>query len=235
MDYNIIFVDLETGGYNFQKNSITNIALVGYDGEKICFEVDTLVKPYQYKVFQHQSDGPICIVSKENSWISKYYSATLHKELVCEESALNYTGLTLEKLEKEGMDGETLYKELCVIFKDFKRGKKLPLLCGHNVDEFDKAFLEFLFTINGDNLYDYVSKHFIDTLWLSRFLLGSELVDNHKLETLCNYFNINLSDAHGALADTKSTMELYLKLQEFGKNTEIKIGEGKQQYRQFQL
>ena len=62
--------------------------------------------------------------------------------MVCEESALNYTGLTLEKLEKEGMDGETLYKELCVIFKDFKRGKKLPLLCGHNVDEFDKAFLE---------------------------------------------------------------------------------------------
>lgn len=50
----------------------------------------------------------------------------------------------------------------------------------------------------------------IDTLKLAKRLISDS--DNHKLETLCDYFAIPRSKGHRALDDSRQTAELYFKI-----------------------
>ena len=80
---------------------------------------------------------------------------------------------------------------------------------------FDVAFLEAFFRKMGDPyLYSYIRRSVIDILAVCRFIswAGEIYVENHKLETVCEAFGIELQ-AHSALDDIKATREVALRIQ----------------------
>ena len=76
-------------------------------------------------------------------------------------------------------------------------------LVGHNLDNFDLKFLNYHLSKTLDNKT-------LDTLKISRKVLGDK-VENHKLDTLANYFGVN-PPTHQARDDVMATFEIYKKL-----------------------
>ena len=54
--------------------------------------------------------------------------------------------------------------------------------------------------------------YYVDTLPIARKYMPKPEVPNHKLGTLCEYFGINLENAHTADADIYATMKLFNRL-----------------------
>ena len=77
------------------------------------------------------------------------------------------------------------------------------ILVGHNLDNFDLKFLNYHLSKTLDNKT-------LDTLKISRKVLGDK-VENHKLDTLANYFGVN-PPTHQARDDVMATFEIYKKL-----------------------
>ena len=80
---------------------------------------------------------------------------------------------------------------------DFIRGASY--LVGHNAS-FDIRFLEQMFLRNGYQL----DCEYIDTLKFAKKIFNR--APNHKLTTLAEYLNIEVKDAHRALADVETTV-----------------------------
>ena len=80
---------------------------------------------------------------------------------------------------------------------DFVRGASY--IVGHNVG-FDIRFLEQMFLRNG---YSFDCEY-IDTLKFAKKIFNK--APNHKLTTLAEYLNIEIKDAHRALADVETTV-----------------------------
>ena len=76
-------------------------------------------------------------------------------------------------------------------------------LVGHNLDNFDLKFLNYHLSKTLDNKT-------LDTLKISRKVLADK-VENHKLDTLANYFGVN-PPTHQARDDVMATFEIYKKL-----------------------
>tara|TARA_B100000131_G_scaffold163359_1_gene157973 strand:- start:92 stop:811 length:720 start_codon:yes stop_codon:yes gene_type:complete len=76
-------------------------------------------------------------------------------------------------------------------------------LVGHNLDNFDLKFLNY-------HLSKTLNNKTLDTLKISRKVLGNK-VENHKLDTLANYFGVN-PPTHQARDDVMTTFEIYKKL-----------------------
>ena len=78
-----------------------------------------------------------------------------------------------------------------------------PLL-GHNIISFDMKFINVV----SEELYGVgVHNDYIDTLLLSRQHLRN--IKSHSLSSLCQYFDIDTSGAHRALADCEMTNRVY--------------------------
>lgn len=91
------------------------------------------------------------------------------------------------------------------VFNDFVEFIKDAPLVAHNID-FDFSFIR-------EALDQYINAKdvtLIDTLTLSRAVLPK--LKNHKLANLVEYFDIDLTDHHRALDDSKATAELFTKL-----------------------
>ena len=82
-------------------------------------------------------------------------------------------------------------------------GGNLSDIIGHNLENFDLQFLNHY-------LNTELKNEFIDTLHLSRSVLGNK-VANHKLNTLAIYFDVN-PPTHSARDDVMTTFEIYKKL-----------------------
>lgn len=113
------------------------------------------------------------------------------------------TGITEQDLEEKGK----LEKEIFTKFKDFIGDS---LLVAHNA-AFDLGFLYYGFLRN--DLGEYTND-FIDTLTISR----DRHFYPHKLENMCERYDITLNNAHRALSDVIATFELVSK---FHKEEEI--------------
>lgn len=111
----------------------------------------------------------------------------------------NLTGLSDEILQREGKELSDILPELLLFVGD------LPIV-SHNVD-FDYGFLRVACENCGLPLF---SNHCIDTLALARRLV--ENVQNYKLETLLNYFGIEVGLKHRSMEDCYYTKQLYEKL-----------------------
>jgi len=87
---------------------------------------------------------------------------------------------------------------------------KIPLV-GHNIT-FDKRFLNALFN-QGETSHKFYHKH-EDTMWMWRNLQRKNLVPYGKgtLQNVANFFKINYTKAHDAIADCKITAQVYHKL-----------------------
>ena len=75
------------------------------------------------------------------------------------------------------------------------------LIVGHNVS-FDVRFLEQMF-IRNNLVFNY---KYLDTLKFAKTIFNR--APNHKLTTLAEYLNIEVKDAHRALADVETTVWL---------------------------
>ena len=80
-------------------------------------------------------------------------------------------------------------------------------LIAHNLD-FDLRFLYY----SGSNALD-TKRKYIDTLEQAQKLVKKpQEVDNHRLDTLCDYYGITIAGHHSALADAYATGELFERL-----------------------
>ncbi|MCK5347518.1 MAG: ribonuclease H-like domain-containing protein, partial [Candidatus Heimdallarchaeota archaeon] len=92
------------------------------------------------------------------------------------------------------------------------------LIVCHNTS-FDIGFLNTKYAANG---FPKFSNQTLDTLDLSRIYLP--FITNHKLGTVAEYFQIDLSNAHRAYYDAIATAEILVKLIEFiNENIPLKL------------
>lgn len=134
-----------------------------------------------------------------------------HEGADISEQALEVTGVSREDLESY-QDSSLAYKELVDIFAKyidkFNKEDKF-VIAGQNV-KFDIDVLNRFFKRHNDNyLGSFLNfKQVFDTLSVYTALEIAEVVpklDNHKLETLCKTFGVELSNAHNSLADVRAT------------------------------
>lgn len=109
------------------------------------------------------------------------------------------TGITNEMMLNEG-------KELKEVLQNFKKFLGDDIIIGHNVN-FD---INFIYDSMQDNLDEYLSNDYIDTLRISRKILPN--LKHHKLDDLIDYFNLTKRNEHRALNDCVLTNQVYINL-----------------------
>lgn len=105
-------------------------------------------------------------------------------------------------MEQEG-------KDLVYVLYEFKKFLGNDIIIGHNVN-FD---IDFIYDSMVDNLGEYLSNDYIDTLRISRKLLPK--LKHHKLDNLIDYFNLTKRNEHRALNDCVLTNQVYINLVNF--------------------
>ena len=80
------------------------------------------------------------------------------------------------------------------------------VIVGHNVN-FD---INFIYEAMMREFGIPLTNDFVDTLKIARKLLKA--IENHKLETLARYFNVDTSNNHRALKDCEMTLAVYKEL-----------------------
>ncbi len=189
-----IFFDCETTGVNPVNNDIIQIAgIIENEGEEID-NFNIRMQPF--------------------SWEN------------VEQKALDVNKITIEQL-KEFPEPNIAYQELTSIFDKhidkFNKEDKF-IVCGYNV-RFDIGFLKEFFIKNNDSyLFSYLGRikdpmHIIDYLRT----LNKIDVKSSKLSDVCDYFNIDIGNAHDAMADIVATKKIMEKLDNLFRNIVIKI------------
>lgn len=181
--HHIITFDVETGGLDPTKAPIVQIALLG-------FRIDNFKEITRFKT---------CVQGYNNL---EYHPA-----------AMDYHQIGFDRI-KAGMTIQEMVK--CVILHckacNIKGGATTkPILLGHNV-QFDIGFLDYAFKFCGEELFKYVEKASLDTMWLSRMRWNHEISEgtgHYKLETCCARAEVVLPDAHDAMNDVIATTELF--------------------------
>jgi len=97
-------------------------------------------------------------------------------------------------------------------FSDFCKG---CCLVAHNAN-FDMGFILH----HGEKYQIIFDSPYADTLMLARYLLHD--LPNHKLDTLCEYFKVDLTNHHRAIDDAAATAEVFLKLVQMMENLGVK-------------
>lgn len=105
-------------------------------------------------------------------------------------------------IEQEG-------KDLVYVLYEFKKFLGNDIIIGHNVN-FD---IDFIYDSMVDNLGEYLSNDYFDTLRISRKLLPE--LKHHKLDNLIDYFNLTKRNEHRALNDCVLTNQVYINLVNF--------------------
>jgi len=182
----IIFEDVETGGLPprdgvaFDQCALTELASVVIDVVKL-------------------------EIVEEKNWLIKPYKPGL----TYSPGATKVTGLTVEILERDGMDVKEVHAEHLALLKKYKKGRWLPVLAGHNFTSFDIPFLVNMFKHFNDDLYKYIQGIEDTRRWASYKWIEAT---NYKLGTVCSNLGVELTDAHRALADTKANAEAFIEM-----------------------
>lgn len=188
VNQNFIVLDCETGGFDPRVNLLTQIGFIVLDGF-------TMQEKYRYDSYIYPYS--------EQHYLSK--------------QAVDLTGITMDKLKKEGKPLKVVLDEILNIWKGFKVSYYLPIFVGHNFS-FDQMYLEYAFDyIYGANtgkngvckMYDFVMKSSIDTMTLARQKFINDEVANFKLETIGEYLGIQNVSAHDAFADVEQTADIF--------------------------
>ena len=96
-----------------------------------------------------------------------------------------------------------------VVLKEFKEFLGNDIILGHNIT-FDISFLtHYSFVCFGE----YMLNDYVDTLRIVRQVLGSK-VPNHKLQTLSEYYHLDIEGEHRALKDVDLNYVVYNKILE---------------------
>ena len=151
------------------------------------------------------------VIEKYETYVKRYDDATY------DPIALQITGITFDILQKKGKEPYIAAKEVLDIINKYspnKHPKFKPIIVGQNI-KFDIGMLTTFFQrflkVDFSNLFQEES---FDTIRLAQLKHFQGLQDcdlKFNLQSICDRENIPLFDAHGALADTKATAQLFIK------------------------
>lgn len=144
------------------------------------------------------------VIIKNRQIVSKY-STLVNPETPIPKKIVKLTGITDDMVSKERTIKEVLPEFLAFI------GKR-PVVA-HNAN-FDWGFIKN----KSENLGFSVKNTVIDTLELSRNILS---IKKHKLNNICDYFNIRLLNHHRALNDAMATAKIFIEMLKLLEEKEI--------------
>lgn len=183
---NYYFVgDVETGGLDYTKNPITELALSVLEPKelKVVDKLQFYVKPY---------DGlKIDKIALEKTQVSM-------KDI---ENGYNYTKVIQElvNFSKKYTTG---------------RGRYKPIWVGHNF-QFDWDFIQYLIALKDKSMKDlFDGTHMCTMKMMQAYEQGDKKNEKnkYKLELCCSRMGIELKSAHGASADVDATEQLFVSL-----------------------
>lgn len=96
--------------------------------------------------------------------------------------------------------------EISEILPEFLKFIDDEILLGHNISCYDLPILRRI----AEELHFSIPDIYIDTVQIARRVLPE--LPNHKLETLCQYYNVKNDEAHRAMSDAMATARVYEKL-----------------------
>jgi DNA polymerase III epsilon subunit-like protein len=187
MKANLAIIDCETGGLDHTQHPITQIAI----------DIITAVD--------------FNTIDTYDNFVQPY------NNLEVSPKALEASRVSMKQING-GVDKMILMRDLIKIFKVANKsgkGQTKTILVGHNTG-FDVGFLEYFFSYMNKDLYDYVSRSFIDTMLLCKLMEAGSLksTENQKytLTACCDRHGIDLHGSHGAIADVNATKQLLIKI-----------------------
>lgn len=133
--------------------------------------------------------------------VEKRFHALIKIQFPIPQPVQHLTGITDSRLALEGRDLSSVLPEFLSFASD-------SLVVSHNA-EFDYSFLRTACEACGLQPF---SNPCADTLTLARRLVDD--VDNYKLTTLAQFFDIQTGNAHNCMDDCLTTKQLYEKLNE---------------------
>ena len=180
-------------------------ALFGVEGYLI---PDTDSQPFEntvYTVFDIETTGlkaehneiiEIGAVRVENGTVTKRFQSFIDDGLTIPKNITELTGITEAMVQ-----GAPTTRIVLEQFREFAEG---TTLVAHNAN-FDVGFI----THHGSRFGITFPMPYADTLMLSRYLLHDEL-PNHKLDTICDYLQIDMGSHHRADDDANSCAMILL-------------------------
>lgn len=206
--YNCSFIvyDLETGGLINSKTGwippITEFACSVLNNQlEVIDEIDFFIKPYRPE--------------------GEYQAA-----------ALNVSNITLERCEMEGLSPVDAAQKIIDVFKKAKSGaqSKKPILCGHNIDNFDNKILDYFLNENKQDISKYIEMDCtIDTKWWGRIAYPE--LPGYTLSDCLMKENIDNEQAHRAIGDVRANKELVVKMLSKLRGNAVSSGEVENTFR----
>lgn len=142
----------------------------------------------------------------KTSFLLKPYKEQLRYDA----KASEVSGITMDMLEKDGIGLEEAFGIVVDFINTYQTGSAKPRLVGHNIKKFDNPFMENWFKFMESNLYKFVHVESEDTLeWAHRLFLEAP---DYKLGTMCDQFDIEITQSHRALPDTIGNALLWIEI-----------------------
>lgn len=164
-------------------------------GEFVAFDIETTgLKAEQCDILE------IGAVRLVNGQVTERFQTFIDDGVVVPKKITELTGITGDMLK-----GAPSCREALSAFKAFCGD---ACLIAHNA-KFDTGFI----THHGERFNISFDNPYADTLMLSRYLLRDEL-PNHKLDTICGYFQVDMGSHHRADDDANSCAMIFLKMAE---------------------
>lgn len=165
------------------------------ESEFVAFDIETTgLKAEQCEILE------IGAVRLVNGQVTERFDTFVNDGAVIPKKITELTGITANMIA-----GAPSCREALLAFREFCGS---ACLVAHNA-KFDTGFI----THHGDRFNIRFDLPVADTLMLSRYLLRDE-IPNHKLDTLCGYFNIDMGSHHRADDDANSCAMALLKMME---------------------
>ena len=160
-------------------------------GEFVAFDIETTgLKAEQCDILEI---GAVRLVDGQ---VTERFQTFINDGVVVPKKITELTGITGDMLI-----GAPSCREALGAFKKFCGN---ACLIAHNA-KFDTGFI----THHGERFNIEFDNPFADTLMLSRYLLRDEL-PNHKLDTICEYFHVDMGSHHRADDDANSCAMIFL-------------------------
>ncbi len=177
-------IDIETGGYNKEKNGLCEIGIIAIDEHHN--EIDSLsvlIKPYERETHLQEFEGQL---------------------VSYKDQAMEVNGLTVDQLLKDGVEPE----EACAMIDYFLESNHVESFIGQNIDRFDRPWLAYFF-----GRFFQPSPIMFDETECTMKIAKEQLdLKSYSLEALCNHFDIVNEESHRAVGDCRATLEIYKRL-----------------------
>lgn len=162
------------------------------DGDFTVFDIETTgLKPEQADIIE------IGAVRLRNGEVVDTFQSFIDDGVVIPNEITKLTGIRQSMLE-----GAPTTREVLERFRAFAEGSTLV---AHNA-AFDTGFI----THHGDRFGIHFPMPYADTLMLSRYLLR-DVLENHKLDTISDHFQIDMGSHHRADDDARTCAQILLR------------------------